>query len=75
MYVTYTLLLDDVLAKQVALFMIELQLCARQPEKALALITYIENQLTLPNTSSVKLLDKTPKTAEQKEKKNKVTLL
>lgn len=53
--------------------MIELQLCARQPEKALALITYIENQLTLSNTSNVKLLDRISKAAEQKEKKlNKV---
>lgn len=52
--------------------MIELQLCGRQPEKALALITYIENQLTLSNTSNVKLLDKVSKATEQKEKKAKV---
>lgn len=66
------LLVDDVLAKQVGLFMIELQLCARQPEKALALITYIENQLSLSSTSNVKLLDRVSKTIEQKEKKPKV---
>lgn len=52
--------------------MIELQLCARQPEKALALITYVENQLTMSNTSNIKLLDRVSKVAEQKEKKAKV---
>lgn len=57
------------LAKQVALFAIELQLCARQPEKALALITYVENQLMMANTGGMKLLDKASRNVEKKEKK------
>lgn len=57
------------LARQVSLLAIELQLCAKQPEKALSFITYLENQINITNLANVKLLDKGSKTTEQKEKK------
>lgn len=52
-----------------SLLAIELQLCARQPEKALSFITYLENQMNLANLTNLKLSDKTSKTADAKEKK------
>lgn len=61
------LVLEDSLAKQISLLLIELQLCIRQPEKALSLITYLENQMC--SVGSIKILDKNQKLSEPKEKK------
>nr|XP_022912981.1 CCR4-NOT transcription complex subunit 10 [Onthophagus taurus] len=51
--------MDDILSKQAGLLMIELQLCIKQPEKALSFITYLQNQCVNGNTSNIKLLSKT----------------
>lgn len=53
-------ILDDSLAKQFSLFAIELQLCVCQPEKAMSLINYLENQI-INGTPNIKLLDKSIK--------------
>jgi CCR4-NOT transcription complex subunit 10 len=52
--------MDDALAKQISLFAIELQLCVRQSDKALSLISYLENQL-INGTPNIKMLDKSVK--------------
>ncbi|KAL3288711.1 hypothetical protein HHI36_003146 [Cryptolaemus montrouzieri] len=44
--------MDDVLARQVSLLAIELQLFIRMPDKALTLITYMENHLLNGNGNS-----------------------
>lgn len=62
------------LARQVSLLAIELQLCARRPEKALSFVTYLENQMNVANLANVKL-DKGSKPADLKEKKVSVLKL
>lgn len=74
-FLIFSFPLDDTLSKQVGLLMIELQLCIRQPEKALGLITYLQNQcLNGNNTSNIKINMKhgKPIEKEQKEKLPKV---
>lgn len=65
--------MDEILAKQVSLLTIELQLCVRQPDKALTLISYLENQILNGNSNqtNVKMQDK----STTKEKEKKVTIL
>ncbi|KAJ8962748.1 hypothetical protein NQ318_001146 [Aromia moschata] len=53
--------MDESLAKQVSLLAIELQLCLRQPEKALTLINYLENNLIYGGSIPLKGLDKSGK--------------
>ncbi|KAG5884107.1 hypothetical protein JTB14_024147 [Gonioctena quinquepunctata] len=53
--------MDESLAKQVSLLAIELQLCLRQPDKALTLISYLENNLIYGGTIPLKGLDKSGK--------------
>lgn len=54
----YFYVVDESLAKQVSLLAIELQLCIRQPEKALTLINYLENNLMYGGSIPLKGLDK-----------------
>lgn len=49
------------LAKQVSLLATELQLCMRQPDKALTLIHYLENNLMYGGSIPLKGFDKTGK--------------
>ncbi|KAJ8926091.1 hypothetical protein NQ315_009948 [Exocentrus adspersus] len=53
--------MEESLAKQVSLLAIELQLCMRQPDKALTLISYLENNLMYGGSIPFKGLDKTGK--------------
>ncbi|CAG9821316.1 unnamed protein product [Phaedon cochleariae] len=50
--------MEESLAKQVSLLAIELQLCLRQPDKALTLINYLENNLMYGGSIPLKGLDK-----------------
>lgn len=54
-------IVDDFLAKQVSLLATELQLCMRQPDKALTLINYLENNLMYGGSIPLKGFDKTGK--------------
>ncbi|CAG9854808.1 unnamed protein product [Phyllotreta striolata] len=53
--------MDESLAKQVSLLAIELQLCLGQPDKALTLINYLENNLIYGGSIPLKGLDKNGK--------------
>ncbi|CAH1100955.1 unnamed protein product [Psylliodes chrysocephalus] len=53
--------MEESLAKQVSLLAIELQLCLRQPDKALTLINYLENNLIYGGSIPLKGLDKNGK--------------
>lgn len=53
--------MEDNLAKQVSLLAIELQLCLKQPDKALTLISYLENNLIYGGSLPLKGLDKNGK--------------
>lgn len=62
--------MDEGLAKQVSLLIIELQLCVKQPDKALTLISYLENQILSghPNPINIKTHDKTVFKEKEKDK-------
>lgn len=51
--------------------MIELQLCIRQPEKALGLITHLQNRV-LNGTTNIKINLKHSKVAEKDQIKDKI---
>ncbi|CAH1971240.1 unnamed protein product [Acanthoscelides obtectus] len=53
--------MEESLAKQVSLLAIELQLCFREPEKALTLINYLENNLMYGGSIPLKSFDKAGK--------------
>lgn len=53
--------MDESLAKQVSLLVIEIQLCLRQPDKSLTLINYLENNLIYGGSLPLKGLDKNGK--------------
>nr|CAH7758857.1 unnamed protein product [Callosobruchus chinensis] len=53
--------MEESLAKQVSLLSIELQLCFREPEKALTLINYLENNLMYGGSIPLKSFDKSGK--------------
>ncbi|XP_050295230.1 CCR4-NOT transcription complex subunit 10 isoform X2 [Anthonomus grandis grandis] len=53
--------MEENLAKQASLLAIELQLCLRRPDKALTLISYLENNLMYGGSIPLKSLDKTSK--------------
>nr|XP_023025866.1 CCR4-NOT transcription complex subunit 10 [Leptinotarsa decemlineata] len=53
--------MDEYLAKQVSLLAIEIQLSLRQPDKALTLISYLENNLIYGGSIPLKGLDKNGK--------------
>lgn len=63
--------LDEILARQVGLLAIELKLCIRQPEKALTLINFLENQILNGNKPAIKPL-KIAKASEKETKDKKV---
>ncbi|KAI4466623.1 ccr4-not transcription complex subunit 10 [Holotrichia oblita] len=63
--------MDDNLSKQVGLLMIELQLCIRQPEKALGLITHLQNRV-LNGTTNIKINLKHSKITEKEPSKDKL---
>lgn len=59
---------DEDLGRRVGLLITELQLCVKQPEKALGLLTYLQNQLVNSN-DNIKTLKTKGSDKEQKEKK------
>lgn len=70
--------LDDFMAKQVSLLATELQLCMRQPDKALTLINYLENNLMYGGSIPLKGFDKSGKEKKvgiQKLKTYKLTYI
>lgn len=64
------LFLEETLAHRVCLLLIELHLCTYQPEKALSLILYIENQFV--STELVITAEKDIKPLEKDHKEKKV---
>jgi CCR4-NOT transcription complex subunit 10 len=62
---------EESLAHRVCLLLIELQLSMYQPDKALALIAYIENQFVV-STDSVISTEKEIKSLEKEHKETKV---
>lgn len=62
---------DEDLGKQVGFLIIELQLCIKQPDKALSLITYLHNQI-LNGTNNIKSIKPKVNEKEQKEKKVRI---
>lgn len=65
-------IVDEDLGKHVGFLIIELQLCIRQPDKALSLITYLHNQI-LNGSNNIKAV-KPPKTIEKDLKDKKVRI-
>ncbi|GLH02442.1 CCR4-NOT transcription complex subunit 10 [Gryllus bimaculatus] len=61
--------MEESLAHRVCLLLIELHLCTYQPEKALTLIAYIENQFVSTDTVITSEKDMKPLEKEHKEKK------
>lgn len=57
------------MGKCVGLLMTELQLCIKQPEKGLSLLSYLQNQLLNGNGNNTKLIKVKGNEKEQKEKK------
>ncbi|GLH02443.1 CCR4-NOT transcription complex subunit 10 [Gryllus bimaculatus] len=65
--------MEESLAHRVCLLLIELHLCTYQPEKALTLIAYIENQFVSTDTVITSEKDMKPLEKEHKEKKNNLS--
>lgn len=61
--------MEESLAHRICLLLIELHLCTYQPEKALSLIAYIENQFVSTDTVISSEKDMKPLEKEHKEKK------
>lgn len=62
-------IIDETLGQQVGLLLIELQICVRQVDKALSLITYFYNQVTNQTTLTQK--EAKPKGNNDNEQSNK----
>lgn len=62
---------EESLAHCVCLLLLELQLCMHQPDKTLALVTYVENQFVV-STDSVISSEKEIKSLEKEHKEMKV---
>ncbi|KAF2905535.1 hypothetical protein ILUMI_00639 [Ignelater luminosus] len=63
--------MDESLAMQVGLLLIELHICTRQLNKAISFISYFENQLFNINPLNVKQGEKLLKQSEKEPKENK----
>lgn len=66
--------LDESLAKQVGILLVELQICTRQLDKATTLLSYLENQLFNNNPPNLKQGEKLLKHVEKEVKEKKVNI-
>lgn len=63
--------MDESLAKQVGILLVELQICTRQLDKATTLLSYLENQLFNNNPPNLKQGEKLLKHVEKEVKEKK----